>query len=80
MTDHAETQAWSGPPPTDTDPDLGLCPYFARFYSVPGHNPEGICGRLPQCHDEPQCVTCEPTGGWPSWRQLREGDWTVEPP
>lgn len=46
-----------------------LCPYFARYNSLPGHDPEAVCTF--GCRDEPQCVTCEPNGGWP---ELIDGD------
>jgi hypothetical protein len=45
--------------------DLGTCPYFARHHGLPGHDPEAICAY--GCVDEPECVTCEPGEGWPSW-------------
>lgn len=48
----------------ELDGDLGQCPYLARYESLPGHDPAATCGY--GCSDEPQCVTCEPTGGWPS--------------
>jgi hypothetical protein len=35
--------------------DLSDCPYF---------NGMGICSY--GCHDEPQCQTCRPRGGWPT--------------
>jgi hypothetical protein len=40
-----------------------LCPYYARYWCHEGHDPEAICTF--GCRDEPECVTCEPTGGWP---------------
>jgi hypothetical protein len=46
------------------DDDLGMCPYYWRFECLPGYDPEGTC--FMGCSDEPSCVTCEPSGGWPS--------------
>lgn len=40
------------------------CPYFARFYSLPGYDPQAVCTF--GCWDEPACVTGEPKGGWPA--------------
>jgi len=54
-------------PVVDTD-DLGDCPYFARWNSIPGHNPHATCSY--GCYDEPECVTCEPHGGWPAFRTI----------
>ena len=48
----------------DTEIDLGMCPYYARYESLPGHDPKATCTF--GCRDEPQCLTCEPDGGWPS--------------
>lgn len=71
------------------DPDLGSCPYLARWLGLPGHDPEGSCerpvGRGSACWDEPECVTGAPREGWPSltgytpellalWRDLGGGD------
>lgn len=62
----------------EDDDDLGVCPYYARYESLPGHDPTAVCAF--GCYDEPQCVTCVPRGGWPSVRRwiretsaLREG-------
>lgn len=49
-----------------SEPDLGTCPYFARYWGHKGHDPEAVCAF--GCRDEPECVTCRPTGGWPSER------------
>lgn len=51
----------------EDEDDLGVCPYFARFESLPGHDPRAICAF--GCSDEPQCVTCQPREGWPSFRR-----------
>jgi hypothetical protein len=37
------------------DGDLADCPYYTGT---------GSCGS--GCVDEPECITCRPTGGWPS--------------
>lgn len=42
--------------------DLGECPYYARWCSVEGHDPEATCTF--GCVDEPECVTCRPSEGW----------------
>jgi len=46
------------------------CPYYARYYDLPGHNPRATCAH--GCWDEPRCVTDEPIEGWGSFpdRQL----------
>lgn len=40
--------------------DLSTCDYFQRQY---GGDPDGICSF--GCWEEPECVTCEPSEGWP---------------
>ena len=45
--------------------DFGMCPYLARWQGVAGSDPEAGCFDG-HCTDEPECVTCEPRGGWPS--------------
>lgn len=55
--------------------DLGMCPYLARYKELtdlPTYDPEGSCFQMSICKSagEPQCVTCEPSGGWPSVRHL----------
>lgn len=55
--------------PCPAEGDLGLCPYFARYHGLEGHDPEAICGdghcgRMPM--PEPERITCEPSLGWPS--------------
>ena len=49
----------------DLDDDFNgrACPYFARYHSLPGHDPEAGCAF--GCVDEPSCVTDQPRGGWP---------------
>lgn len=49
------------------DENLGDCPYYARYTDAPGHDPEAVCYQMGVCESagEPQCVTCEPTDGWP---------------
>lgn len=47
--------------PDDDGPDLGSCPYFAHYYN-PEENPMGTCTF--GCWEEPECVTCQPEGGW----------------
>lgn len=42
------------------------CPYYRRYYALPGHDPRGICSF--GCYDEPSCITDEPYGGWP-WKE-----------
>lgn len=56
----------------DDEEDLGECGYYARYVNLPGHDPEAICMQTGICWEagEPLCVTCEPTGGWPSMRKL----------
>jgi hypothetical protein len=44
--------------------DLGVCPYFWRYECLPGYDPDAVCAF--GCRDEPECVTCAPSGGWPS--------------
>jgi hypothetical protein len=47
------------------DPDLaGTCPYLARYESFANHDPDAVCGF--SCHDEPECITGAPRGGWKS--------------
>lgn len=48
--------------------DLGQCPYLAKYYGEPGHNPDAMC--IYGCDTEPECMTCQPTDDWPS-RRLR---------
>lgn len=52
--------------------DLSDCPYFARFTNQPGHDPEATCSY--GCVDEPACVTCEPSEGWPIQRLRAENE------
>lgn len=52
--------------------DLGQCPYLPRFWNEPGHDPNATCAF--GCYDEPECVTCEPDGGWPSLAKSREAN------
>ena len=46
--------------------DLGGCAYLERLAGTEGYE-EGICSF--GCHEEPECMTCEPEGGWPSRRE-----------
>lgn len=46
--------------------DLGGCAYYQRCIGTPGFS-DGICSF--GCQEEPECITCEPTGGWPSQRE-----------
>lgn len=39
----------------DQYPDYDTCPYFRRWFRLPGFDPEGICAF--GCYDEPTCVT-----------------------
>lgn len=39
------------------------CPYYARYYDLPGRDPAGECNA--GCSTEPACVTDEPSAGWP---------------
>ena len=39
------------------------CPYYARYHQLAGYKFDAIC--IFSCVDEPECVTCEPVGGWP---------------
>ncbi len=39
----------------DFEIDYGQCPYYARYESLPGHDPEATCAF--GCRDEPACVT-----------------------
>ena len=57
----------------DAEDDLGDCPYYARYHSLPGHDPKAICYQLGRCEhaEEPLCITCEPLDGWPSRRADR---------
>jgi hypothetical protein len=50
----------------DEDEDLGICPYYARYYAIKGYDGNAVCSF--GCSDEPQCITCEPLEGWPSNR------------
>lgn len=59
---------YAEPDDDEGEADLGGCPYYALYRRLPGHDPNAICGS--GCVDEPACVTCEPTEGWPS----RKGD------
>lgn len=43
--------------------DLGQCPYLERWIGSEGYG-DAVCFR--GCQEEPECVTCEPEGGWPS--------------
>lgn len=54
--------------PDDGEENLGDCPYLARWNALPGHDPEATCAY--GCSDEPDCVTCQPSGGWPVPRHL----------
>lgn len=45
--------------------DLGGCAYYLRYMKVEGFE-DGTCSF--GCREEPECVTCEPEGGWPSHR------------
>lgn len=57
----------------DLGVDLGTCPYFARWRSTPGpFEAQAVCGF--DCVDEPECVTCEPVGGWPSVTGVPDDD------
>lgn len=56
------TRIYEGFTAEEWDGDLGDCPYFARSYKLPGHDPEGICGH--GCREEPACITSEPTESW----------------
>jgi hypothetical protein len=51
---------------TDEVPEFNgrHCPYYARHYELGGYRFDAIC--IFGCVDEPECVTCEPAGGWPS--------------
>lgn len=55
----------------EDDIDLGVCPYYVRYYRLPGYDNDAICGF--GCWEEPQCITCEPAEGWPSHPEFREG-------
>lgn len=52
-------------------PDLGTCPYFLKSSGVPkelaGLGAYGPATCAFGCTTEPECVTCEPSAGWPSW-------------
>lgn len=50
----------------DDEEDLSDCPYYARYCSAAGHDPQAECSY--GCTDEPSCVTCRPSDGWPSER------------
>ena len=67
MSDSNET-TWLEDDDDDSynDGDLGDCPYYARFYGLPGHDPGAVCYRMGLCEraEEPECVTCEPSEGW----------------
>lgn len=47
----------------DGETDLSSCPYYDRYESLPGHDPQGQCGF--DCNDEPACITDCPREGWP---------------
>lgn len=47
----------------DLGADLGDCAYYQRCRGVEGYE-DGTCSF--GCRDEPECVTCEPSDGWPS--------------
>lgn len=42
--------------------NLGSCPYYRHF---------GLCTF--GCYSEPECITCEPEGGWPPVRTTERG-------
>lgn len=48
----------------DGENDLGDCPYFATYAGLPWAEKGAVCSY--GCWEEPECVTCEPNGGWPS--------------
>lgn len=50
----------------DEGPNLGDCPYLRRDGTEGAYGPN-TCSH--GCSQEPECVTCEPSGGWPSWRR-----------
>lgn len=64
--------AWADSEATDTttEPDLSDCPYYRSWQEGSsddqGGDGDGKCNR--GCHDEPHCITDEPTEGWPSRR------------
>lgn len=51
--------------------DLGHCAYFARYYGLPGADPNATCSF--GCRTEPSCITDEPREGWPSHPEIRQG-------
>jgi hypothetical protein len=52
--------------------DLSDCPYYRSWQDGGG---DGKCNR--GCHDEPSCITDEPTEGWPS-RRVATDDATTD--
>jgi hypothetical protein len=51
--------------------DLSLCAYYQHSDGVGNFGPN-TCSF--DCIDEPECVTCEPMGGWPLQRFLAGDD------
>lgn len=47
---------------TTWETNLGACDYYRRCKGEEGFE-NGVCGF--GCREEPECVTCEPAGGWP---------------
>lgn len=55
--------------------NLSECPYWARYRGDPEPWPEGAYGPgtcIFGCSQEPECVTMQPTEGWPAFKS-----WTV---
>ena len=73
LAEERGTSAWIDDEYEDEndEDDLGDCPYFARYCGDPGHDPHAGCYQMGICEaaGEPQCVTCEPSEGWPSRRR-----------
>ena len=56
--------------------DLGDCPYYTRSGENGAYGPN-TCSH--SCHEEPSCITNEPTNGW-IWTAIPQSvrDWLVE--
>ena len=51
---------------SESEQDLGDCPYYARYYGLKDADPRAVCFQMGTCEaaEEPLCMTCEPTEGW----------------
>lgn len=63
MTEHSNLPGM-GEDMEDDDFNGRACPYFGRYYNLPGHDPAATCGF--GCVDEPSCITDQPRDGWPA--------------